>query len=974
MPLVDAGVEVNPFWSERVVGDILLQQHRPRELPPVPDGSVETRSRSGSTRRGAQLGNGKGVGVPDQGAPGMPRRKRSRSSGRKEGRGSGSTGQKTFRTPPSSWSQQGQERGQDESRSSWIQSTQVQDQVERELEREVFEFFKEENARLKKELETMKMKGEGSAQSSASWSAVDGTRSGYVTPPPPPVRRIEESTDRVMEPRFTPNGTQVPLAPPPEVFQEVQQFPYEQYEVERAENTLKWLGPQPPKILHPGDRGGGRGSRQEQVQRRAEQGGHQSRVEWLDSEEERLRAILQERYGSRSRFQDVYWATPASQSMESYKTVEELEGARQQLGRELRAQPLSRAHGEVRGASLSRAYDELAEGERYGHEGGDPRGKRYHGKGEGHHQHPGGAHGDHGGESSSETDRRLAQEQETRKILEDEVARLKQRLEEQSAQPQNPTRKEIEGQGPDKLENSLKGVAVKLPKLTEPGGKNASLEAGDWLAQIRPYIADVGPGAERWWDTTTDMVMKRYGQWLEANPLERVHIKAPELDQGIPGSDRLNQRVTTLLLSAVPETIRSELVTTRQLSVTGVLFAILRRYQPGGLAEKTYTLSELTNTSAASSAAQAVQKLRHWKRQQTRALELGLTLPDPLILVKALDVVMSELWSSFPQASFRMSAFRMQEQIDVRPTMTTLEHFYDLLLSEADQMVYGRSGESQDKDSKAAVKMLQQTPPRQSTTPSTSLRVCTFWGTEKGCRLGRACKFHHDWQGLEDKQQRCWCCSATTHLRSECPTRGVGGSGYGGYSGGYGYGEDKEKDLIRDKEKDGDKKGKGKYKGKEKSDSKGGKGGGMKPSVNKAANQSTSPSTSTTGKDEKEENKEESDLKTTAGTTSTASAGKDTEGLVAEVTSLLKSMRVAQGGGGKPALSAIKLRKMEAGRQTTVLLDGGATISRCGTSTSEFGLWIGIYETKSNEQNTVGTRGSAADSAFVGPDQHRSVN
>ena len=97
LPLVDAGVAVNPFWSERVVGDIRLQQHRPRELPPVPDGSVETRSRSGSARRGTQPGTGKGVGVPGQGAPLMPGRQRSWSFGRKEGRGSGSTGQKTFR-------------------------------------------------------------------------------------------------------------------------------------------------------------------------------------------------------------------------------------------------------------------------------------------------------------------------------------------------------------------------------------------------------------------------------------------------------------------------------------------------------------------------------------------------------------------------------------------------------------------------------------------------------------------------------------------------------------------------------------------------------------------------------------------------------------------------------------------------------------------------------------------------------------
>lgn len=174
---------------------------------------------------------------------------------------------------------------------------------------------------------------------------------------------------------------------------------------------------------------------------------------------------------------------------------------------------------------------------------------------------------------------------------------------------------------------------------------------------------------------------------------------------------------------------------------------------------------------------------------------------------------------------------------------------------------------------------------------------------------------------------------------------------------------------------------KGKFKGKDKNDGKGGKGGGSKPSVNKATTQSTSPPTSTASKDEREEIKNDGDSKPPAGMTPTAPAGKEAEGLVAEVTSLLKSMRVAQSGGGKPALSAIKLRKMEAGRQTTVLLDGGATnclrracSDRSGTSTSEFGLWIGIFEAKSNEQNPLGQRRGAADRAVIGLDQYRSVN
>lgn len=53
MPLV-AGGGTNPFWSQRVQADHLLEQVRPRILPPVPhdddlgrDGSRETMSSGG---------------------------------------------------------------------------------------------------------------------------------------------------------------------------------------------------------------------------------------------------------------------------------------------------------------------------------------------------------------------------------------------------------------------------------------------------------------------------------------------------------------------------------------------------------------------------------------------------------------------------------------------------------------------------------------------------------------------------------------------------------------------------------------------------------------------------------------------------------------------------------------------------------------------------------------------------------------
>ena len=959
----------NPFWSEKVVEELHLRKSRPRDLPPVPDGSVESKSesRSNSARRGA-LGDGKGIGGGEKVFSSKPR-VRSRSHGRSTGRGSqmGSRcdpSSASFRTPmaPKSWMHQSGKGG---SGDDYIHGS-----VERELERQMFEHFRDENLKLKTELDEMRRNQEKSDQSNGSWSAIEETGGkGRMSTPPPPPRRMH--TEDVQERRWTPNGTQVPLGSPPRGVElddaEVDLLRWQQhYEKAELDRQLRWLGPEPPRILSDVVHGGGMMSRQAHLERgmrsRTEQeeqaeAWRKPRPEWLDEEAQRLRLerMLADRYGSTERFQQ-YWSTPMSYeagggrpdgngaSGQSTNRVQaEDRGAPQGRAYGMdsnvrlfqgnhKGVPLSRAcaawgrfYGEDCGVPLSRAYDGQPQEEHPGQPEGEVGWMRYHEEEVGHHQHPGRPEGDlpgpkAGGRSPSENER-------TKRALQEEIASLKQRLEESEKRGNQETKKDTEDRTRsyrDFVEHTLKSVPVVLPKLAEPGGKNSSLEAGDWLAQVRPYIADVGQGAEQWWDRTITMVMNQYGRWLEANPLERVHIKAPEMDQSGPGSDRLNQRVTTLLLSAVPESIKTELITTRQLSVSGVLFAILRRYQPGGLAEKTYTLSELTTTSPATTASQAVQRLRHWKRQQTRAGELGLTLPDPLIMVKALDSIMVDLWNQHPQASFRVSAFRMHQQIDVRPTMESLENLYDLLLAEADQMVYGKAGEVGEKDQKPSVKMLQQQAVRSPTQPST-VKVCGFWGTEKGCKLGRACRYLHDWNGIEDKASRCWLCSSTSHVRTECPTRGAGGSGS--------YGDRGEREDGKGKGKDGKEGGKDAGKGKAwkgsegKDGGKDGKGKWKGPQVNKVTGQPGEPSAQ---KDQKpaDQGQGQSTPERTqpeVGRAPSETADTSTKGLVDEVTSLLKSMRVAQSGGGRPALSAIKLRKMEAGRQTTVLLDGGAT-------------------------------------------------
>ena len=118
-------------------------------------------------------------------------------------------------------------------------------------------------------------------------------------------------------------------------------------------------------------------------------------------------------------------------------------------------------------------------------------------------------------------------------------------------------------------------------------------------------------------------------QWLAAGPLDRLKILPPGVEETSAGMVRLDQRVTMMLMNAVPESIRHEIVATRQLHASRVLYKVLRTYQPGGQSERALTLSAITQTQPAEDPSQATEALRLWRRQVLRALELQALLPDP---------------------------------------------------------------------------------------------------------------------------------------------------------------------------------------------------------------------------------------------------------------------------------------------------------------------------------------------------------
>ena len=136
--------------------------------------------------------------------------------------------------------------------------------------------------------------------------------------------------------------------------------------------------------------------------------------------------------------------------------------------------------------------------------------------------------------------------------------------------------------------------SVELPPLQElREGELGSLVLGDWIQLISPTMRDLSATSWRWWEEVMQGAMVAYREWLRAEPVQRLHIKAEVPRECNTVWSRLEQRGQLMLLNAVPASIRSEMLANRASNSVDVLYALFRRYQPGGLAERSRLLRQL---------------------------------------------------------------------------------------------------------------------------------------------------------------------------------------------------------------------------------------------------------------------------------------------------------------------------------------------------------------------------------------------
>ena len=215
----------------------------------------------------------------------------------------------------------------------------------------------------------------------------------------------------------------------------------------------------------------------------------------------------------------------------------------------------------------------------------------------------------------------------------------------------------------------VRSGVIDLPKLAEWDSQEGPLKMGDWMALLEPAISDLSTSSELWWSEMIREVQHWYQQHLQMAPLDRAahDMSAPQTLQ-LRQWQRLERRVASMLLAAVPEQQREELVASKRLTVFSIMCHLQLTYQPGGLGEKQTLLHNIESPPESTSLGDAVLGLRRWMRWRQRAEELKATEPDPSVLVRAITKMTAKVLESHRELSFRIALARSTLMVDTRPT------------------------------------------------------------------------------------------------------------------------------------------------------------------------------------------------------------------------------------------------------------------------------------------------------------------
>ena len=328
----------------------------------------------------------------------------------------------------------------------------------------------------------------------------------------------------------------------------------------------------------------------------------------------------------------------------------------------------------------------------------------------------------------------------------------------------------------DEAEEETVRTHFDLHALPEWNSESAPVDFSDWLLLVTAQMGDLSSSSGTWWELTIATAREWYKRHQVLKPLEKLrHQVKPPTELQAQKWRRLEKRASTLLLRAIPDSQKEDLVAAKDLSVLGIICRLMLNYQPGGGQEKQAVLSAIESPSEASTIAEGITGLRKWLRWKRRAEEVGVTLPDSSVLLRGLDRLMSKVLQGNSSLSFRINLARTTLMVDAVPSESGVEQLAECMLAELDQLSYSkRKGTSSSANQPPKLKKVEETSKggderRGKGRPNPEVegrkQPCKFFLSDQGCRKARDCPYGH----VLDEEKRCWTCGSREHFAGKCP-------------------------------------------------------------------------------------------------------------------------------------------------------------------------------------------------------------
>ncbi|OLP77777.1 Copia protein [Symbiodinium microadriaticum] len=309
-------------------------------------------------------------------------------------------------------------------------------------------------------------------------------------------------------------------------------------------------------------------------------------------------------------------------------------------------------------------------------------------------------------------------------------------------------------------------------------GCEAALDFQDWLEVAATSLSDLSEQSGEWWRAVIASTEETYRKWLAATPLERLSL-APDNTEALTSGrwQRLNARVSALLLSAMGVDLRADMISQRiSQDAVKMTYRLYTWFQPGGSDEREDVLRRLQNPQEYvpySTVQDALKALRAWPRWLARCKAVGMAAPDPSVLARGLKGITQAHIDKSGDASFRTSMVRTTLRLDAQPTVDQVLAYQRHLQAELETMAAGKTttspttsppklraiekgsakGKGKDGDKEKAVEM------------------CKYFLKASGCKRGSRCVYSHSMQNLDRdiRARKCLSCGSESHRQRECP-------------------------------------------------------------------------------------------------------------------------------------------------------------------------------------------------------------